>query len=70
MKPLRPELALYEIEPVLAPEDFAVDDVARRAENAGLDGTLGVGFIPLLHGLRMRIFEPVRRQLALAQQGG
>src|SRR6185437_14344997 len=47
------ELAVDEVEAVLAPESFAVDDEERRAEHALLDRVPGVG-VPLGRRLRRR----------------
>ena len=56
--PLPGQPAFDEIEPVLPPEDLAVDDVARCAEHPRVDRALGVGLVALLRRLRVRVFEP------------
>src|SRR5664279_4646387 len=52
---------LDEVEPVLAPEQFAVDRVGRRAEHASVDGALRVGLVTVVHRLGLRILETARR---------
>jgi hypothetical protein len=42
------QLALDKIEPVLAPEQLAIDDVTGRAKHAGINRLLRVGFVARL----------------------
>ena len=58
----RRQAPLEEVEPVLAPEQLAVEDVARRAEHAGFDRPLRVRLVALVHRLRLRVVEAARRQ--------
>src|SRR5690349_3111220 len=62
-----------EVESVLSPEDFAVDDVGRRPEDPALDRFLRVGRVALAHrgragGQRLRIeaYAPRQRREGLA----
>jgi hypothetical protein len=56
------------IQAILSPEDLAVHDVAGGAKHAGVDRLLSVDLIALVHGLRTRLLEARRRELALLQQ--
>src|SRR5574337_1350845 len=60
--------ALDEIEPVLAPEHLAVDDVAGRAEHAGLERLACVRVELLVRGLAGRLLQPIRCQALLGKQ--
>src|SRR5574337_1383069 len=60
--------ALDEIEPVLAPEHFAVDDVTGRAEHSGLDCLARVRVELLVRGLAVRLLQPLGREALLGQQ--
>jgi hypothetical protein len=60
---------LDEVEAVLAPEDLAVDHIARGAEHLGLDGLTGVVVVALLHGLALRLLGAPPVQAAFGGDG-
>ena len=66
----RPEFALHKIQPILTPEQFAVNHIAGRTEHTRVNRLLGVGFVTLLNGLAVGLLQPLGRQAAFGEQFG
>ena len=62
------ELAGDEVEPILAPEQLAVNHIGGCAKHAGGNRLAGVGLVLLLHRLAVRLLQPLGRQAAFLQQ--
>ena len=62
------EFALQKVQPVLAPENLAIQHVAGRAENMVVNCLLGIGVVLRLHRRAVRLCQPGSVQPAICQQ--